>query len=90
MKKIGYDELIKAMNSRDCHSCFYRHRMCKHTIPDDGNCKHWKLGKCYTCKFINADEDEWYKRGCESECFGGCRKHERDWKKTFELIKIKF
>lgn len=70
-----------------CHSCYYRHRYCP---PKDDICKHWKLGKCYTCKFVDDNEDAWYERGCESECFGGCKKYKRNWKKTFELLKFMF
>ena len=75
-------EVIK----RNCHSCLYRHGGCDRKLPDSNGCKHWKLGKCYTCKFINVDDDEWFKRGCETWCFGGCKKYKRNWKKTFEYI----
>lgn len=70
-----------------CHSCLYRHSCCPHELPLEGNCVHWKLGKCYTCKFVDDSEDEWFKRGCEAECFSGCRKYTRDWKKTFEILR---
>lgn len=81
------DEIIKGA----CHSCFYRHKLCHHEVPLEDNCKYWKLGKCYTCKFIDeTDDNEWFKRGCEAECFGGCKKYQRDWGKTFELLKMKF
>ena len=84
-------ELIKGLNKQNCHSCFYRHRLCRHPLPEDyKKCKHWRLGKCFTCKYGDADDDEWFKRGCEAHCFGGCRNYKRDWKKTFEYIKIKF
>ena len=69
----------------DCHSCLYRHSCCPYPLLLEHDCKYWKLGKCYTCKFVDADEDEWYKRGCETWCFGGCKKYKRDWKKTFKL-----
>ena len=72
-------EIIKGK----CHSCDYRHSYCGHEIPFEGHCKHWKLGQCYTCKFIDDDDDAWFKRGCEAECFSGCRKYKRNWKKTF-------
>lgn len=71
-----------------CHSCDFRHSCCPHCPPEDDNCKHWKLGKCYTCKFVDDDEDSWFARGCEAECFSGCRKYKRDWKKTFEILKM--
>ena len=77
------DKIIKGI----CHSCYYRHRCCKHCPPKDDVCKYWKLGKCYTCKFVDDDEDAWYKKGCESECFGGCRQYKRDWNKTFEILR---
>lgn len=81
------DEIIKG----SCLSCFYRHRCCPHELPLEDNCKHWKIGKCYTCKFIDeTDDNEWLERGCEAECFGGCKKYKRDWKKTFNLLKMKF
>jgi hypothetical protein len=54
--------------------------------PDEwDNCRHWKLGKCYTCKFVDdADnnDDAWFARGCESECFGGCSKYCKSKEKT--------
>lgn len=81
------DKIIKG----SCHSCLYRHRFCRHEVMLENNCKHWKIGKCYTCKFIDeTDDNEWLKRGCETECFGGCKKYKRDWKKTFQVIKMKF
>lgn len=67
-----------------------RHSCCPYPHPTGGECKHWRMGKCYTCKFITASDDDWFKRGCESECFSGCEKYKRDWKRTFELLKIKF
>ena len=77
------DKIIKG----SCFSCYYRHR-CRHEATLDNTCKHWRLGKCYTCKFIDEPDDyEWYLRGCEMKCFGGCKKYKRDWGKTFELLK---
>lgn len=64
--------------------------MCRHELTEPGeDCKYWKLGKCHTCAYINDNDDEWYKRGCEAWCFGGCIKYHRDWKKTFEYIRTK-
>lgn len=80
------DKIVKGI----CHSCEFRHSCCPHWSLENDNCKHWKLGKCYTCKFVDDDDDAWFKRGCEAECFSGCRKYKRDWKKTFELLKMKF
>ena len=77
-------------NEKSCHSCLGRHSCCPYPHPMGGECKHWRMGKCYTCKFITASDDDWFKRGCEAECFSGCEKYERDWKRTFELLKIKF
>ena len=74
---------------KNCHSCLYRHKMCRHRPLKNDSCKHWKLGKCYTCKFLDANENEWYERGCEAECFGGCKKYKRDWKKTIQAIKMR-
>lgn len=70
---------------RNCHSCLYRHGCCWNfdemfTDKVSGqhiwdNCKHWKLGKCYKCKYVDESNDnEWYKRECEAYCFGGCSK----------------
>lgn len=72
-----------------CHSCRYRHDCCPHDYPDGEKCRHWKLGDCYTCKHLDAPDDEWFKRGCEAWCFGGCKKYKRDWKKTFQFMRIK-
>lgn len=71
---------------KTCHSCRYRHCCFKYEPPTDGDCKHWKMGDCYTCKFVDADEEEWYKRGCECWCFGGCKKYKRNWKRFFEIL----
>ena len=84
------DKIIKR-----CVSCLYRHGYCSHfdeylQLNDDENCKHWKLGKCYTCKHKDAPDEEWFKRGCESECFSGCETYKRDWKKTWKWFKQKW
>lgn len=71
-----------------CNTCLYRHG-CFYGTQNNHNCKHWKLGKCYTCKFIDAPEEEWFKRGCEVECFSGCKNYKRSWKKTFSILKMK-
>ena len=73
-----------------CTSCLFRHSSCMRPLPIENDCKHWRLGKCYTCKFVDDDEDKWFARGCETWCFSGCKKYKRDWKKTFELLKMKF
>ena len=76
------DKIIK-----NCGSCYFRHSCLRDLPIRYEQCKHWKLGKCYTCKYKDAPDEEWFKRGCESECFGGCKKYKRDWKKTWELFK---
>lgn len=73
-----------------CQSCRYRHGCDLPFPPQEVDCKHWKLGKCYTCKYVDAPDDEWFPRGCETWCFGGCKKYKRDWRKTFDYILIKF
>lgn len=84
---------------RNCHSCLYRHG-CPHDFDEMftnkitgehvwDNCKHWKLGKCYKCKYVDeSNEANWYKRGCEAECFSGCKKFRRSFKHTKEFIKL--
>jgi hypothetical protein len=79
----------------NCQSCYYRHG-CPHEFekmfPRDengeyiwDNCKHWRLGKCYLCKYFQDTDEEWYKRGCETWCLGGCREHfKRNWKATLK------
>jgi len=79
----GRGDIMPEIYKGDCHSCLYRHSCCPHPIDED--CKYWKLGKCYTCKFVD-DDDEWDARGCETWCFGGCKQYKRSWKKTFELL----
>lgn len=70
-----------------CHDCKNRHH-CLRSVPnDDVLCPHWQLGKCFLCKYISADNEAWYQRGCETWCCGGCRKFKRDWKKTFRIIR---
>jgi hypothetical protein len=74
-----------------CQTCDFRHSMCPHYIPlKKKDCKWWKLGQCYTCKFVDDDDDSWFARGCECEYPSGCKKYKRDWKKTFEILKMRF
>ena len=75
------DKIIKG----SCHSCLYRHR-CNRPIYLGNTCKYWKLGKCYTCKFVNDDDNLWFQRGCETHCFGGCKQYKRNWNETFKLL----
>lgn len=88
----------------NCHSCYYRHG-CPHKFEkmflrdENGqyvwdNCKHWRVGQCYLCKYFQDPDEEWYKRGCETWCNGGCRKFKRNWKATFrwwfkKLVEVK-
>ena len=61
-----------------CHWCQYRHGGCSHDHDDkmSGNCKEFKIGGCYSCKYyygkhgkLNEQEtDQWFKRGCEIWC----------------------
>lgn len=68
-----------------CHTCDFRHSCCPYELPQDGKkCKHWKLGKCYTCKHLNDTDENWFKRGCEAEYPGGCNNYKRDWRKLFK------
>ena len=73
---------------KTCTYCYYRHRCfqpCNFKADGQPYCKHWKLGKCLLCKYLNADEWDWFERNCECWCFGGCRKHfKRDWKATLK------
>lgn len=84
----------KSRNSRmcTCYNCEYRHRDCNYSSCDDSNitCKHWKLGKCYICKYYKEnmteeDTDKWFQRGCEVwfPSGGCCLNFKRDWKKIF-------
>ena len=78
------------MNKKRCTSCLFRHGCFHELPPENEDCKHWKLGKCYTCKYYGVDDDEWFKRGCETWCFSGCKKYKRNWKKIWELFKRRF
>ena len=50
-------------------------------------CKHWRLGDCYLCRYYHAaTEQEWYKRGCETWCNGGCKEFKRDWRLTLRWL----
>lgn len=72
-------------NLKTCHYCYYRHR-CRWHLGYYG-CRHWKLGKCLLCKNLNSSDEDWFRRGCEVNCLGGCRKHfKRNWKKTFKWL----
>ena len=80
------DKIVKGK----CHSCRFRHSMCQHCAPKGCKCRHWKLGKCYTCKWIDIENCNFLSSWCETWCFGGCKKYyKRDWKKTFKLLKLK-
>lgn len=80
-----------------CHDCEYRHSSCSYLSPYKTNelCKHWKLGKCYVCKYYKdsslmteEETDEWYKRGCEGwfPTAMYCKKFKRDWEKTIKYF----
>ena len=76
---------------KNCISCLYRHELCCPYFPTINECKHWKLGKCYTCKYyddIIENPDAWYGRGCETWCNSGCTKYKRNWKETFKWYKF--
>ena len=59
-----------------CHWCQYRHGGCPHNHDDKmgGNCKDFKIGGCYSCKYyygkngkLNEQEtDQWFARECET------------------------
>lgn len=76
---------MDSFKQKTCYSCRRRHN-CRREPPIDGECENWKMGDCYACKFINADEEDWIKRGCECWCFGGCKKYKRNWKKFFKIL----
>mgnify|MGYP003305107924 CR=1 FL=1 len=83
----------------NCYHCRFRHErrgllgaLCEKYVNTfvkksvyDG-CPFWRLGKCYVCQHRNASDDEWYMRGCETYCMGGCRKFKRDWKATWKWL----
>lgn len=81
-------QYMKEIIKGDCHSCDFRHSCCTYPVSEDNNCEHWKLGRCYTCKFVDNNEDAWFLGRCEALCFSGCEKYKRDWKKTFKLRKF--
>lgn len=76
-----------------CISCKFRHSCCPYDYPWDEPCKHWKIGPCYSCIYNTEDEMteeetlEWFKRGCDAEYPGGCKKYKRNWKKFFNIRK---
>ena len=80
---------IKAVWFGKCHSCRFRHSCARPLPRGDNPCLHWKLGDCYLCQYVEALEEEWFKRECEAWCFGGCEKFKRDWHRTFDWIKYK-
>lgn len=93
-----FDRLIakKYKIKRNCHSCLLRHDCCfnfNEIFPNTDewdNCKHWKLGKCYTCKFVDEPDDKvWYKRECETYCFGGCKKYKKSKVETKAFKELK-
>lgn len=91
---------MKGYRVHNCHSCYYRHRCRKICWSDrefikslmktyGGECRLWRMGQCYTCKHLDAPENEWFERGCEAYCFGGCGEYKRDWKKIWSILKEK-
>ena len=85
---VTFDSTTKDWDGRKtCHSCVGRHSPCPHYPFKDDRCNYWKLGKCYTCKYVDDSDDNWFKRGCESECMSGCKNYRRNWKKTFAYFK---
>ena len=80
---------MRKIKKGKCLTCKFRHSLCRHSYPEGGRCIHWRLGKCYVCKFVDSRDGEFSKRGCEARYPSGCRKFERDWKKTFEILRGK-
>lgn len=78
---------------QNCHICLHRHS-CRHNFDkifcpngiysNETNCKYWQLGKCLLCRNLYVSEGDWFQRGCEAWCFGGCKKFKRNWKATFK------
>lgn len=72
----------------ECSSCGFRHCCCfdRDECNENNNNKYWCLGNCYLCVHRHAPDDEWFQRGCEVWCMGGCEKFKRDWKATFRWL----
>lgn len=81
---------IKEVWHGDCHSCKFRH-CCNRSLSEVNTyCPYLSFGDCYLCKYFDVTDDEWFKRGCEVWCFGGCNdKFKRSWPKTIEWIKYR-
>lgn len=84
ISKSGY-EFLDLCAIKNCGSCYYRHKMCKRALPKNGSvCRHWRSGRCYSCKIANGSNEDLYDQyGCEAEFPGGCKKYfKRDWSRT--------
>lgn len=77
-----------------CHWCRYRHG-CFYNDPIS-YCKDFVRGGCYSCKyyygkngknFTEQETDQWFKRGCEIWCCGGCEKRKRLSRKRKKQLK---
>ena len=91
-KPINWDNLRE--NEYKCHSCRYRHG-CFYVEPIS-YCKDYVHGGCYSCKyyyskngenFTKQEADQWFKRGCEIWCLGGCEKRKRLSRKRKKRLK---
>ena len=77
------NELIQREQLKTCHYCYFRH-CCPYPFQYH-DCKHWRIGSCLLCKHLNDSDEDWFRRGCETWCLGGCRKYfKRDWKATLK------
>ena len=82
-----------------CNWCQYRHGGCPHDHDDNmsGNCKDFRIGGCYSCKyyygkngeFNEQERDQWFARGCEIWCPSSlwCNKRKRLSRKRKKRLK---
>lgn len=80
---------------KNCHFCANRHGCrydfdkmfeVRHGYMFKSECKHWRIGGCLFCKHLTDTEENWFHRGCETWCFGGCKKFKRNWKRTLRWL----
>lgn len=90
-RKVDLDKIRKG--EYKCRWCRYRH--CCHHYEPVPYCKDFVLGGCYSCKyyygrdeeFTEQETDQWFARGCEIWCCGGCEKRKRLSRKRKKRLK---
>lgn len=92
-RKIDWDKIKKS--EYKCDWCRYRHNCFIFSDTFPTYCRNFVRGGCYSCKyyygkngeFTKQETDQWFKRGCEIWCCGGCDKRKRLSRKRKKQLK---